>query len=136
MALRTGLIGFGTVGTGAVRTLLENRDHIHLRAGTKSKWQESRIWTGKRTGARSAVQREEEQGRLGTDPGPNIDVIIELVGGTTIARDFVSALESGKDVVTANKRHYWHIKAGIYSKSPVNRGARFILKPPWAAGFQ
>ena len=35
---------------------------------------------------------------------PDIDIVIELIGGTTVARDVVvSALEAGKNVVTANK---------------------------------
>ncbi|MGI6457239.1 MAG: homoserine dehydrogenase [bacterium] len=105
MALRTGLIGFGTVGTGAVRTLLENRDHIHLRAGTEIElagiadldWE-----TDRGLALPSSVKKSRDAWELIRDP--NIDVIIELVGGTTIARDFVAgALENGKDVVTANK---------------------------------
>jgi homoserine dehydrogenase len=104
MALRVGLIGFGTVGTGAVRTLQENREQINQRAGT-----EVRLtgiadvnWERDRGVDLTGVRKTSDAWELIKDP--EIDVIIELVGGTTIAREFVlGALEQGKDVVTANK---------------------------------
>ncbi|MDX9752621.1 MAG: homoserine dehydrogenase [bacterium] len=104
MAVHVGLIGFGTVGSGAVKTLLKNRELIEQRAGTAVELK-----------AVSDLDLETDRGvdlhgiHLTKDGwelihDPNLDVIIELVGGTTIAKEFVTgALKQGKDVVTANK---------------------------------
>ncbi|RJP33851.1 MAG: homoserine dehydrogenase [Candidatus Omnitrophota bacterium] len=104
MVLRAGLIGFGTVGTGAVKTLFENKVLIQKRIGTDIHlsgvadvdWQKDRgvdlSGVPCTTDAWELIRNAE------------IDVMIELVGGVTIAKDFVrGALENGKDVITANK---------------------------------
>jgi homoserine dehydrogenase len=101
--VNVGLIGLGTVGGGVVRILREHHDDfmrdqdIDLRL----------VAVASRT--RSAAER------LGVadlffDNGhdvvnhPDVDIVIELVGGVTHAKDFVfAALEKGRSVVTANK---------------------------------
>ncbi len=104
MVLRVGLIGFGTVGKGAVKTLFENCELISQRSETEIKLTgiADLDWQTDRGIDVSAIKCTTDAWELLRDP--DIDVIIELVGGTTVAKNFVKgALENGKDVVTANK---------------------------------
>lgn len=102
--IRVGLIGLGTVGSGVVEILRRHRDDFRRRAGVDIEL------------ARFADRNAERFTALGLDPerctddalalvsDPDIDVVIELIGGTGAARDIVlSALRAGKAVVTANK---------------------------------
>ena len=102
--VRVGLIGLGTVGGGVVDILKKHGENFKHRAGVDIEL------------ARAADRNEDRFARLGLDPAicttdafevvndDSLDVIIELIGGTGIARDVVlGALRSGKSVVTANK---------------------------------
>lgn len=104
MSLRAGLVGFGTVGSGAVKTLFSNQDQITSRAGcpvVMAGIADKDLTTDRGVDV-SSIKQTTDAWELIRDP--EIDVIIELVGGYTIAKEFViGALENGKDVVTANK---------------------------------
>ncbi len=99
-----GILGLGTVGGGTVNVLKRNAEEISRRAGRKI------IVT--RASART-LERERicdtRDIALTTDPfeivnDPEIDVVLELIGGDTLAKDLViQAIENGKHVVTANK---------------------------------
>ncbi|ABM44256.1 homoserine dehydrogenase [Acidovorax sp. JS42] len=105
-ALRVGMIGAGTVGSGVWRVLRRNRDLINARAGRAIEI----VAVAARNTARAATALDGAPGvrlladplQLATDPG--VDVVLELAGGTGAARDWVqAALVHGKHVVTANK---------------------------------
>ena len=105
-ALRVGMIGTGTVGSGVWRVLRRNRDLINARAGRAIEI----VAVAARNTARAAAALDGAPGvRLLTDPlqlatDPGVDVVLELAGGTGAARDWVqAALAHGKHVVTANK---------------------------------
>jgi homoserine dehydrogenase len=101
--VNVGLIGLGTVGGGVVRILAEHHDDFLRDQGVDIRL------------VAVASRVEEEAERLGVrdifsfDGGdvignPDVDIVIELVGGTGAARQFVyDALAAGKHVVTANK---------------------------------
>ncbi len=102
--IRVGLIGLGTVGSGVIEILNRHRDDFRRRAGVDIEL------------VRFADRNTARFADLGLDPArctgdafavtgdPDIDVVIELIGGTGVARDVVlSALRAGKAVVTANK---------------------------------
>jgi len=99
-----GIIGFGTVGAGVVDCVLRNGELIGARTGINL--QISRI-------ADLDIVRDRgvsvADGVLTTDvsaviDNPDIDVVVELVGGTGIAKEFIlRALRNGKPVITANK---------------------------------
>jgi len=99
-----GLIGFGTVGTGVARILLENADVIRRRAGVPVEL--LRIADLDITRDRGVVL---PPGVLTTDvkqviTDPAIDIVIELVGGYDFAKSVIlDAIAAGKHVVTANK---------------------------------
>lgn len=102
--INVGLIGFGTVGTGVVRVLKENAEVIKDKLGCELVLK--RI-ADKDTARDRGVKVED--GVLTTDAmdvinDPEIAIVVELVGGTGIAKTFImEALERGKHVVTANK---------------------------------
>ncbi|MDP6490590.1 MAG: homoserine dehydrogenase [Kiritimatiellia bacterium] len=99
-----GLLGFGTVGAGVVRGLQENGELMASRLGVKLVLR--RIADLDLETDRGVAV---DEGILTTDAkavidDPDVDVVIELVGGTGVAKEFVlRALEQGKPVVTANK---------------------------------
>jgi homoserine dehydrogenase len=103
-SLRVGVIGLGTVGSGLVRTLQRNRDQIARNAGMPidivavadiNPDAFSRLNL-------AGIETTNDAGRIIHDE--RIDCVVELIGGTGIARDIVlDAFHAGKDVVTANK---------------------------------
>lgn len=99
-----GVLGFGTVGTGVVKTL---RDHqAVLRAKTGIAFDLKKIAVLDMTRKRSV---NVEQNLLTTDASeilndPEIQIVVELIGGYEPARTLIlEALRQGKHVVTANK---------------------------------
>ncbi|HOI74022.1 MAG TPA: homoserine dehydrogenase [Syntrophales bacterium] len=99
-----GLIGFGTVGTGVVRILQESTEMLSRRLGAKIVLK--RIADLDMESPRAvSVKRD----LLTTDAetilsDPDIDIVIELMGGYEPARTFIlKAIKNGKHVVTANK---------------------------------
>ena len=99
-----GLLGFGTVGAGVVEGLARNGDILAQRLGVPVVIR-----------AIADLDLDSDRGvavdrsLLTTDAhavvrDPAVDVVIELIGGTTIARELVlEAIDNGKPVVTANK---------------------------------
>lgn len=104
-ALRVGLAGCGTVGAGLVRVLAENRDLIRRRCGRDI----ALTHILERDAGKTAGLPLPEQLVITQDPAlltdnPDIDVVVELMGGTGFAGTFIMrALEQGRHVVTANK---------------------------------
>ncbi len=99
-----GIIGFGTVGTGVARVLIENADLIRRRVGVPIKL--VRIADLDITRDRGIAI---PPGVLTTDlqqvlTDPRVDIVIELMGGYDLAkRVILDAVQRGKHVVTANK---------------------------------
>ena len=102
--LRVGLLGIGTVGGGTCRVLKRNRQLIGARAGRAIELRALSTRTLSR--AHGVVGHEVD---LIADPAtlvrhPDIDVVVEAIGGCTAARHLVlEAIAHGKHVVTANK---------------------------------
>jgi homoserine dehydrogenase len=99
-----GILGLGTVGGGTVNVLQRNADEITRRAGRgiQVTMASVRSLDKPRICDTSSIA-------LTTDPfeivnQPDIDVVVELIGGDTLALDLVmTAIANGKHVVTANK---------------------------------
>ncbi len=102
--IKVGLLGIGTVGGGTWDVLNRNADEIQRRAGRAIRIsQVADKAVGK---ARKSVGKKakvlSDAFRVVRDA--EIDIIVELIGGTTIARELVlEAIRNGKHVVTANK---------------------------------
>jgi homoserine dehydrogenase len=102
--INVGLLGCGTVGTGVAKLLIDHKDLISRRVGAhlKLKWV-----------ADIDIERDRgiqfEDGVLITDAqrvvaDPEIDIVIEMIGGEGVAKDLIlKAIENGKHVTTANK---------------------------------
>lgn len=102
--IKIGLIGLGTIGTGVAKTLLENTALLEERLGFSLELT-----------AIADIDIERDRGiaiprnLLTTDTrsiinNPDIDIVVELIGGYEPARTFIiESLRSGKHVVTANK---------------------------------
>jgi len=102
--IQVGLLGIGTVGSGVFNVLARNQDEIRRRAGRGI--QISMVADLDTARARSIVG---EGAQVVGDAReviahPDIDVVVELIGGYGIARALVlEAIAAGKHVVTANK---------------------------------
>ena len=99
-----GLLGLGTVGGGTVSVLKRNASEITRRAG-----RDIQIRAASARDLSRARLCDTQGIRLTTDSfdivnDPDIDIIVELIGGLSPAKELVlAALENGKHVVTANK---------------------------------
>ena len=98
------ILGLGTVATGVVRILTGQSEMVRRRTGTD--------FEIRRVSVRDAAKpRDVElpEGVITTDwqaaaTDPDVEIMLELMGGTTIAREAVlAAIRAGKHVVTANK---------------------------------
>ena len=102
--VKIGVLGLGTVGGGVVNILRRNAKEISRRAG-----REIIVTHASVRNLRQDRICETEGLELTLDPfeitnNPNIDIVLELIGGDTIAKDLVlQAISKGKHVVTANK---------------------------------
>ncbi len=108
-AIRIGLAGIGTVGSGVWRVLARNGDEIARRAGRPIEIvavadrdeTRARAIIGEAALTRG-VRVLSDARALAADPG--IDILVELIGGYTVAKEVVlTAIAAGKHVVTANK---------------------------------
>ena len=99
-----GLLGYGTVGSGVGKLLKKNAEDI-------------RLATGKDVYLRRVLEKDPSFSHPELDPAllttrfedivddPEIDIVVELIGGVGAALDFQRrALQAGKNVVTANKQ--------------------------------
>ena len=103
-AMRVGLLGIGTVGGGTFNVLTRNAEEITRRAGRpieitvvadKDVARAKELTGGK-------VKVTDDAFAVVNDP--NVDIVIELIGGYGVAKELVlKAIENGKHVITANK---------------------------------
>ena len=102
--MNVGLLGIGTVGGGVFELLKSNMNEIQRKTATDIKIvavADKDITRAKEI-VDASIEVTDDPFKLVSDK--NIDVIVELIGGTTIAKDLVvKAIENKKHVVTANK---------------------------------
>ena len=103
-SVNVGILGLGTVGSGTIAVLRRNLEEISRRAGREIAVTRAadRTLEKERTVDVSGIDITTDAFSIVNDP--NIDVVVELIGGTTIAKALVlAAIAQGKHVVTANK---------------------------------
>ena len=102
--LRIGIIGFGTVGSGVVECVQKNADLMAERTGVRpeiTRVADTDMDSDRGVALPAGVLVPDASAVLDAN---DIDVVVELIGGTTVAKEFVlRALRAGKPVVTANK---------------------------------
>ena len=101
--IQVGLIGFGTVGSGLAEVLLSQQKRIEKRSGLSIRLAKvADIAISELPPQFADVALTGDANDLFNDP--DIDIIVELIGGIEPAKTFMlRAIESGKHVVTANK---------------------------------
>jgi homoserine dehydrogenase len=102
--INVGLLGIGTVGGGTFAVLDRNREEIARRAGvaiTMKMVADKEVDKARRIVAGRAKVTADAMEVVGD---PEIDIVVELIGGTTVAKDLIlKAVAAGKHIVTANK---------------------------------
>lgn len=102
--LGIGLAGFGTVGTGVWETLERNFDLISNRAGVRTEIMRIAVRDINKARSEGAPIEKFTTDWQDVVSDPNVDIVVELIGGTTTAYDIVeAALKARKPVVTGNK---------------------------------
>lgn len=101
---KIGIVGLGTVGSGTLKILVQERDNIHTKTG---------VWVDVKKACDININRNFDftfdKGILTTDYNEiindsEISIVVELIGGYTIAKEIIlKALRAKKSVVTANK---------------------------------
>lgn len=120
--VRIGLLGLGTVGTGVYRIVSDNSRAIQHKVGAQVEI------------AKILVRDVNKARKLAVPPelitdnfeelinDESIDIIVELMGGTGIAREYVNtALQKGKSVVTANKDLIAEFGRELYELAEANK---------------
>jgi len=109
--VKVGVVGFGTVGAGVVRLLLDNASLMEKRLGfplTLAGVADLDVTTDRGVNVPPGLLTTDAEALI---DDPSIPLIVELIGGLEPARTFtLRALAQGKSVVTANKAllaHHW-----------------------------
>jgi homoserine dehydrogenase len=120
--LQVGLLGIGTVGLGTWTVLRRNEEEITRRAGRPIRI----TWIADKALERAREVTRGVEVNLTADAAavlanPEIDIVVELIGGLEPARTFIlQAIANGKHVVTANKallaRHGTEVFAAAHAK--------------------
>ncbi|MFB3777741.1 MAG: homoserine dehydrogenase [Bryobacteraceae bacterium] len=103
--VNVGIVGLGNVGTGTVTILAENAEQIAQKLGFRLRVKavssldaDTRVLPE----ALGPVERSLDWRSVATHP--EVEIVVELVGGTTVARQILeTAIDHGKSVITANK---------------------------------
>jgi len=101
-SVNIGICGLGTVGSGTFNVLARNGAQINARAGCEIKVS---VVGARRDNANcDTAEVIVERDIFALTRRPDVDIIVELIGGTTTAKELVlQAIANGKHVVTANK---------------------------------
>ena len=128
--LRVGLLGYGTIGSGVIKLLtqsgLDIEKYVQLVKVADTNLErprEVKVDPALLSSDTEAVVRD-----------PDIDVIVELIGGIEAAKKFVEmALDEGKDVVTANKYLISLYGDDLFERA-AKTGARLLFEASVAGG--
>ena len=102
--IKVGLLGIGTVGRGTFEVLSRNQAEIVRRAGRGIEIVKVADLDVARASAIVGGHAKVVASGLDVVQDPDIDVVVELIGGMGIAKELmIKAIEAGKHVVTANK---------------------------------
>ena len=113
--VKLGLVGLGTIGSGVVRVMQAHGSIIDTRLGFPLRLEriaelDLDLDRGLELAGYTLTRRWQD-----LIDEPEIDIVLELIGGTTVARSVVvAAMEAGKSVVTANKALLAHHGPELY----------------------
>src|SRR6516162_9753361 len=99
--IKLGLLGFGTIGTGVVKLVMQNAPLLEDKLGTRvtlKRVADLDVTTDRGVTLPPGVLTNDAHALL---DDPDIDIVIELIGGYEPAKTFVlRAIENGKHIVT------------------------------------
>ena len=113
--LKVGMLGCGVVGSQIARLLVENKSDLTSRAGANLELVKVAVKNikTKREGIPSNLLTDDAKSIVND---PEIDLIIEVIGGITPAKELIlAAIKNGKSVVTANKALLAQAGAELYA---------------------
>jgi homoserine dehydrogenase len=131
--VRIGICGLGTVGSGTVNILSRNKALIDARAGCNI----SIVQIGARRDNPNCDTSKYNVTRDVFDVAnnPDVDVLVEVMGGTTIAKDLIlKAIENGKHIITANKALIAHHGNEIFAAAKA-KGVTVAFEAAVAGGI-
>ncbi len=103
-SIKVGLLGLGVVGGGTWHVLQRNAEEISRRAGRQIEITQVAVRDVAKARSKIGEKVDITDDPMSVVSNPRIDIVVELIGGTTVARDLVlQAIAHGKHVVTANK---------------------------------
>jgi len=133
--INVGVIGFGTVGTGTVKILRENAGVLSRRLGfpvTLKRVADKDLRTNRGVRLPKGMLTSKVDAVL---EDPEIDIVVELIGGIQPAKDFIlRAIKNGKHVVTANKALLAEKGNEIFAAAQ-KKGVRLGLEASVAGGI-
>jgi len=114
--IRVGLLGCGTVGGALVELLQAQGDAIASRTGIRFEVTRIAVRDASRDRGLGLPAEVFTTDAAGVATDPDVDVVIEVIGGVDPARDLVlDAIKAGKPVVTANKELLAQVGADIFA---------------------
>jgi len=133
--IKIGLLGFGTIGTGVVKLLQQNRLLLEDKLGarlTLKRVADLDVTTDRGVTLAPGVLTDDARALL---EDPEIDIVIELIGGYEPARTFVlKAIASGKHIVTANKA-LLAVHGGEIYAAAAERGVEVLFEAAVGGGI-
>tara|TARA_R110000737_G_scaffold153529_1_gene182866 strand:+ start:38631 stop:39971 length:1341 start_codon:yes stop_codon:yes gene_type:complete len=100
-SIKLAILGLGTVGTGVINLINDNLNELKRRSGRDIIITEVGTRRQRDDIDANIMQNSDLMAIAASD---NVDIVIEVIGGTTLAKDVImQAIKNGKHVVTANK---------------------------------
>src|SRR6202161_3828804 len=131
--VNVGIIGLGNVGSGTLAILTENAEQIALKLGFQLRVKALCSRTLKKVPAKDSILRTTDWREVVAHP--EVDIVAELVGGTTVARDTIDAsIASKKALVTANKELMALCGADIWDRA-IAAGINLAMEASVAGGI-
>lgn len=134
--VNVGIVGLGTVGTGALTILTENAGQIETKLGFRLRVRAvCDLEIEKKSVPESAgdVLKTTDWRELVSNP--EVQVVAELVGGTGVAREIIeTAIAAGKSVVTANKELMGQAGADLWDLA-IHAGVNLAMEASVAGGI-
>lgn len=152
-SIKLAILGLGTVGTGVINLINDNLNELKRRSGRDIIITEVGTRRQRDDIDPNIIQNSDLMATAASD---NVDIVIEVIGGTTLAKDVIMhAIKNGKHVVTANKallaehgneifafaeQHQVHVayEAAVAGGIPIIKVMREALaanKVEWLAGI-
>ena len=131
--VKIGICGLGTVGSGTFNVIARNQAEINARAGCNIEI--TQIGARRDNPAADTSSANITRDIFEVVSNPEVDIVVELIGGTTVAKELVlKAIENGKHVVTANKALIAEFGNEIFEKA-AEKGVAVAYEAAVAGGI-